>query len=761
MLEKLADLDAQHAVAVAGGGEKYVARHHARGKLTARERIELLLDPGSAFLELSPLAGWGSDFTVGASVVTGIGVVEGVECMISANDPTVKGGASNPWTVKKIFRASQIAEENNLPTISLVESGGADLPTQKEIFIPGGKLFRDLTRASARRQPTIALVFGNSTAGGAYVPGMSDYTVFVRGGAKVFLGGPPLVKMATGEESDDESLGGAEMHARVSGLADYLAEDEHDAIRIGRRIVARLNRRKPRAPRARPALAPQPSGCRWLSVQSASERLETRSRFAEPDADPEGLLDLIPTDLKEPFDPREVIVRIVDGTSERNGRPFDEFKPLYGTSLVTGWAEIHGRPVGILANAQGVLFSEEAQKATQFIQLANSADTPLLFLHNTTGYMVGKDYEQGGIIKHGAMMINAVSNSTVPHLSVIMGASYGAGNYGMNGRAFDPRFLFTWPSAKSAVMGPAQLAGVLEIVAQQSAESKGETFDAEGVQGRQGLRRGLGRGAVAALLPVRDALRRRRHRPPRHPYRARDLPERHRERSDQGRRRIRGVPTVISRLLVANRGEIARRVFATCRRLGIETRGGPLRRRRAPAVRGRGRRRRPAARATRPRTPTCASTRSSRRRAPCRRRRGPPGLRLPLRERRLRARRDRRGPHLGRPAARGDRGDGRQGPCQGDRARRPAFPSCRRLTSRPRPTSRCWSRRPPAVVGAACVSYAPSTGSPAEIEAARAEAAVGLRGRHGLRRAVRRGRPPRRGAGRRRRSSSVVALGHP
>jgi len=456
MLQKLADLDAQHAVAVAGGGEKYVERHHARGKLTARERIELLLDPGSAFLELSPLAGWGSDFTIGASLVTGIGVVEGTECMISANDPTVKGGASNPWTVKKAFRASQIAEENNLPTISLVESGGADLPTQKEIFIPGGRLFRDLTRSSARKQPTIALVFGNSTAGGAYVPGMSDYTVFVRGAAKVFLGGPPLVKMATGEESDDESLGGAEMHARVSGLADYLAEDEHDAIRIGRRIVARLNRRKP---------------------GSLAEP------FADPDADPEELLDLIPADLREPFDPREVIVRIVDGTSERNGRPFDEFKPLYGTSLVTGWAQLHGHPIGILANAQGVLFSQESQKATQFIQLANQSDTPLLFLHNTTGYMVGKDYEQGGIIKHGAQMLNAVSNSGVPHLSVIMGASYGAGNYGMNGRAFDPRFLFTWPSAKSAVMGPAQLAGVLEIVAQQAAESKGETFDAEGFKG--------------------------------------------------------------------------------------------------------------------------------------------------------------------------------------------------------------------------------------------------------------------------------------
>ena len=482
MLEKLEALDAEHAKAVAGGGEKYVARHRERGKLTARERIELLLDPGSAFLELSPLAGWGSDFTVGASVVTGIGVVSGVECLISANDPTVKGGASNPWTVKKIFRAAQIAQENNLPTISLVESGGADLPTQKEIFIPGGKLFRDLTRASKRRQPTIALVFGNSTAGGAYVPGMSDYTVFVREGAKVFLGGPPLVKMATGEESDDESLGGAEMHARVSGLADYLAEDERDAIRIGRRIVARLNRV------GSSAHAQTPESAHLHTDRVQTSRLGRsgacrRAEWAEPDADPEELLDLIPTDLKEPFDPREVIARLVDGVSEHNEVAFDEFKPLYGTSLVTGWANLHGRPLGILANAQGVLFSEEAQKAAQFIQLANQSHTPLLFLHNTTGYMVGKEYEQGGIIKHGAQMINAVSNSTVPHLTVIMGASYGAGNYGMNGRAYDPRFLFTWPSAKSAVMGPAQLAGVLEIVAQQSAESKGQPFDAEGFKG--------------------------------------------------------------------------------------------------------------------------------------------------------------------------------------------------------------------------------------------------------------------------------------
>ena len=452
MLDKIDALDAEHAKAVAGGGEKYVDRHHARGKLLARERIELLVDEGSAFLELSPLAAWGSDFAVGASVVTGIGVVAGVECMVIANDPTVRGGASNPWTVKKLFRAAQIAQENRLPTVNLVESGGADLPTQKEIFIPGGDLFRGLTKASAARNPTVALVFGNSTAGGAYVPGMSDYVVMVAEQAKVFLGGPPLVKMATGEDSDDESLGGAEMHARQSGLADYLAVDERDAIRIGRRIVARLNRRK-----AHPRT----------------------NRWAEPDADVEGLLDLIPEDLKEPFDPRDVIARICDGAGPGNEVAFDEFKPLYGPSLVTGWARLHGRPIGILANAQGVLFSQESQKAAQFIQLANQVDVPLLFLHNTTGYMVGAEYEQGGIIKHGAMMINAVSNSTVPHLSIMMGASYGAGNYGMCGRAFDPRFLFTWPSAKSAVMGPAQLAGVLSIVARQASEAKGQPYDEE------------------------------------------------------------------------------------------------------------------------------------------------------------------------------------------------------------------------------------------------------------------------------------------
>ncbi|MEV4217631.1 carboxyl transferase domain-containing protein [Nonomuraea sp. NPDC049725] len=446
MLGKLAELDAEHAKAVAGGGERYVRRHRDRGKLLARERIELLVDADSPFLELSPLAAWGSDFPVGASVVTGIGVIEGVECVITANDPTVRGGASNPWTLRKTLRAADIALANRLPYVNLVESGGADLPTQKEIFIPGGRIFRDLTRLSAAGIPTIALVFGNSTAGGAYVPGMSDHVVMVRERAKVFLGGPPLVRMATGEESDEESLGGAEMHARVSGLADYLAADEHDALRIGRRIVRSLGWRK---------LGARPGAVR------------------DPLYPAEELLGIVPEDLKVPFDPREVIARIADGSA------FEEFKPLYGASLVTGWARLHGYPVGVLANARGVLFSEEAQKAAQFIQLANQSRTPLVFLQNTTGYMVGKEYEQGGIIKHGAMMINAVSNSTVPHLTVVMGASYGAGNYGMCGRAYDPRFLFSWPSAKSAVMGPAQLAGVLSIVGRASALARGQAYDEE------------------------------------------------------------------------------------------------------------------------------------------------------------------------------------------------------------------------------------------------------------------------------------------
>jgi acyl-CoA carboxylase subunit beta len=446
MLAKLSELDAEHAKALAGGGPKYVRRHRDRGKLTVRERVELLVDPDSPLLELSPLAGYGTGFPVGGSGVSAIGVIEGTLCMISASDPTVRGGSTNPWSLRKSLRGMQIAIENKLPLVNLVESGGADLPTQKEIFIPGGQIFRDLTRMSAAGIPTIALVFGNSTAGGAYVPGMSDYVVMIEQRSKVFLAGPPLVKMATGEESDDESLGGANMHARQSGLADYLAKDELDALRLGRSIVARLQRHG----KTDPTLTP-----------------------TEPTHDPDELLGIVPEDLKVPFDPREVIARIVDGSQ------FDEFKPLYGASLVTGWATLHGYPIGILANARGILFSEESQKAAQFIQLANQIDTPLLFLQNTTGYMVGASYEQAGMIKHGAMMINAVSNSRVPHLTIVMGASYGAGNYGMCGRAYDPRFLFSWPSAKSAVMGPAQLAGVLSIVGRQSAAARGEPYDEE------------------------------------------------------------------------------------------------------------------------------------------------------------------------------------------------------------------------------------------------------------------------------------------
>ena len=447
LVELLAEHDRQLEIVNNGGGDKYVARHRERGKLLVRERVELLVDESAPLLELSPLAAWGTDFPVGAGTFSGIGVIEGVECVITGSDPTVRGGTSTTSTVRKSLRALEIARENRLPFVQLVESGGADLPHQSEIFIPGGQTFRDITALSAAGIPTIAIVFGNSTAGGAYVPGMSDYVVMIDKRSKVFLGGPPLVKMATGEESDDESLGGADMHSRVSGLADYFAVDEVDALRLGRQIVRRLNHRK---------RGPGPCG---------SGR--------PPCYDPDELLGIASSDLRVPFDPRDVLARVVDDSE------FDEFKGRYGPSLVTGFAEIHGYPVGVLANHHGVLFNEESNKAAQFIQLANQSDTPLVFLQNTTGYMVGKDYEQRGMIKDGAKMINAVSNSTVPHLTINMAASYGAGNYGMCGRAYGPRFLFTWPNAKTAVMGPQQLAGVMSIVARASAESLGKPFDEE------------------------------------------------------------------------------------------------------------------------------------------------------------------------------------------------------------------------------------------------------------------------------------------
>ncbi len=444
-MERLALLDEQQHLANLGGGAAYVERHRARGRFLARERIDLLVDPDSAFLELSSLAAYGTEYTVGASVVTGIGVVSGVECLIVAHDPTVRGGASNPYTWKKVLRAMTIARENRLPTVNLVESGGADLPNQAELFVPAGRLFHELTALSAAGIPTIALVFGNSTAGGAYVPGMCDYAVMVKDQAKVFLGGPPLVKMATGEDADDESLGGAEMHSRVSGLSDYLAADELECLAIGRRIVSHLAWHKPGPA---PVVAPDP-----------------------PVYDPDDLLGIASIDLKVPFDPREVIARIVDGSR------FEEYKPLYGSALVTGWAELWGYPVGILANSRGVLFNEEAEKGTEFILLCNQSDQPLIFLQNTTGFMVGTSYEQRGIVKDGAKMINAVTNSSVPHLTILMGASYGAGNYGMSGRSYDPRLLFTWPNAKTAIMGPEQLAGVMSIVARQAAAAAGRPFD--------------------------------------------------------------------------------------------------------------------------------------------------------------------------------------------------------------------------------------------------------------------------------------------
>jgi acetyl-CoA carboxylase carboxyltransferase component len=445
-LASIAALDEQLAVALDGGGERYRQRHRARGKLLARERVELLVDEDSPFLELSTLAAWGTEFPVGAALVTGIGVVSGVECVIIAHDPTVRGGAMNPYSLRKTLRALEIARTNRLPVVNLVESGGADLPTQAELFVPGGRVFRDLTELSALGIPTVALVFGSATAGGAYVPGMCDYAVLVEGQARVYLGGPPLVRMATGERSDEESLGGAAMHSGVSGLSDYLAVDEPDAIRIGRSIIARINWRK---------LGPGPGPA------------------TDPRYDPDEILGVVPAAEKEPFDPREVLARVVDGSD------FDEYKPRYGTSLVTGWARIHGYPVGVLANHRGVLFSEESKKAAEFILLANNADTPLVFLQNTTGYMVGQAYEQGGIIKDGAKMINAVTNSTVPHLTVNLASSFGAGNYGMSGRGFDPRFAFAWPGAKLAVMGAAQLAGVMSIVGRASAAASGRAYDEE------------------------------------------------------------------------------------------------------------------------------------------------------------------------------------------------------------------------------------------------------------------------------------------
>jgi acetyl-CoA carboxylase carboxyltransferase component len=444
-LKALDEIRGHVAKAHEGGGAKYNERHVARGKLLPRQRVELLLDRDSPFLEVGALAGTGMPGeTPGTAVVGGVGRVSGVECLVVASEATVKGGAITPMSMVKTGRLSEIAEQNRLVGVSLIESAGADLPNQDKIFVPGGAGFRSLTQRSEQRVPTVCLVFGSSTAGGAYLPGMSDYVVMVKEQAQVYLAGPPLVKMATGEETDHEELGGAQMHSQVSGVSDYLAEDELDALRLGREIVAHLDWRKPSRPTLRP--------------------------IEEPLHDPEDLLGIASADIRIPFDQREVIARVVDGSR------FSEFKPLYGQTMLCGWAHVHGYPVGILAN-NGTIFSESANKAAQFIQLCNQNDIPLVYLQNTTGFMVGKKYEQEGIIKNGAKLINAVSNSTVPAITIMTGSSYGAGNYAMSGRAYKPRFLFTWPNHKIAVMGGKQLAGVLDIIQRDAAAKKGETVD--------------------------------------------------------------------------------------------------------------------------------------------------------------------------------------------------------------------------------------------------------------------------------------------
>jgi acetyl-CoA carboxylase carboxyltransferase component len=454
MLERLAELDAALRQARAGGGDKYVTRHHARGKLLARERIELLVDRDAPFLELSPVAGWGTEYPPGAGLVTGLGVIEGHPCVIMANDATVRGGALNPYTLKKAQRAAQIARANQLPLVNLVETGGIDLPAQVDMFIPGGELYRDLSRLTAEGCGTVAVVFGEAAGGSAYLAGLSETTILVRDKAKVYLAAPAELRTATGEEADDESLGGALMHATRSGLADQVAEDERDAIRLARTALART------------ALARRVTGG-W------AEQAGRTSLPEPPKYDQDDLLAIPPADLRAGFDPREILGRVLDGSE------FDEFKPAYGTGLCTGWGAIHGHPIGVLANARGMLLAAEAAKAAQFIELANATGTPLLFLQNTTGYLAGTEQAQDGIVRQSATMINAVANSRVPHLTVQVGASYGTGNYGMCGRGFDPRFLFSWPNAKAAVMGPGQLAGTLSLVARQAADAKGQPYDEE------------------------------------------------------------------------------------------------------------------------------------------------------------------------------------------------------------------------------------------------------------------------------------------
>jgi acetyl-CoA carboxylase carboxyltransferase component len=451
MASLVAELRDRMAAAKQGGGPKYLQRHRDQGKLPVRERIDKLLDQGSPFLELSPLAAWDlyENDAPGAGIITGIGRVAGREVLIVANDATVKGGTYYPITVKKHIRAQQIALENRLPCVYLVDSGGAFLPLQADVFPDGnhfGRIFFNQARMSAEGIPQIAVVMGSCTAGGAYVPAMSDETIIVKGTGTIFLGGPPLVKAATGEEVTAEELGGADVHTRLSGVADYLAEDDEHALHLARTIVETLNTRK------------QPPADVTLPE--------------DPAYDPREIYGIVNTDTRQPYEVREIIARLVDGSR------FDEFKERYGTTLVTGFARLHGFLIGIVAN-NGVLFSESALKATHFIELCGARGIPLVFLQNITGFMVGRQYERAGIAKDGAKMVHAVSNCGVPRFTAIIGGSFGAGNYGMCGRAYEPRFLWMWPNARISVMGGEQAAGVLTTVKRDQLAREGRELGPE------------------------------------------------------------------------------------------------------------------------------------------------------------------------------------------------------------------------------------------------------------------------------------------
>ena len=459
MLKKLKFLDDLLDLAEIGGGSHHHERLAKRGKMPVRERVMNVLDQDSPFLEIQPFAAYGTtNYHVGGGCVSGVGIISGVECVIFANDPTVKAGAMTVYVGEKWKRAKEIARDNRIPFISFVESAGGDLSVgnnksdvppiapslQQGHFASTGRFFYEMTELSKLRIPVISVVFGSSTAGGAYQPGMSDYNIFIKDQSKAFLAGPPLVKMATGEESDDETLGGAQMHSEVSGLSDYLAEDEMDALRICREVVSHLN---------------------W-----SKKGPEPKIKSLNPDYNNEELLGIMSEDLKSAVDIKEIIARFVDGSR------FEEFKPLYGPSLVCGWSSVHGYQVGIIGN-NGPIYPESAEKGASFIQLCNKRDIPLIFLHNVTGFLVGKDFERKGIIKKGSQLINAVSNSMVPHITFIVGASYGAGTYAMSGKAFNNRFTFLWPTAKIAVMGPEQMAGVMSIVRKAKAKRDGKKFD--------------------------------------------------------------------------------------------------------------------------------------------------------------------------------------------------------------------------------------------------------------------------------------------